>query len=50
MRLVVWNCAQALQKKFDALAGLKPDVAVIAECAGSDVAAATTVYSARCSP
>ena len=45
MRLVVWNCAQALHKKFDALRGLEPDVAVVAECARPDVAAAKAVYS-----
>jgi len=45
VRLVVWNCAQALHKKFDALRGLEPDVAVVAECARPDVAAAKAVYS-----
>ena len=33
MRLVAWNCAMALHRKFEALQALKPDVAVIAECA-----------------
>jgi exodeoxyribonuclease III len=33
MRLVAWNCAMALHRKFEALQALRPDVAVIAECA-----------------
>ena len=33
MRLVAWNCAMALHRKFEALLALKPDVAVISECA-----------------
>ncbi len=33
MRLVAWNCNMALHRKFDALASLRPDVAVISECA-----------------
>ncbi len=33
MRLVVWNCQMGLAKKFDLLAGLKPDVAIVPECA-----------------
>jgi exodeoxyribonuclease-3 len=33
MRLVAWNCAMALHRKFEALLRLRPDVAVIAECA-----------------
>ncbi len=33
MRLVAWNCAMALHRKADALLALKPDVAVISECA-----------------
>jgi exodeoxyribonuclease-3 len=33
MRLVAWNCAMALHRKFAALRALKPDVAIIAECA-----------------
>ena len=33
MRLVAWNCNMALQRKFDAVLSLRPDVAVIAECA-----------------
>ena len=33
MRLVTWNCSMALHRKFDALNRLRPDVAVICECA-----------------
>jgi len=33
MRLVAWNCAMAFHRKFEALLALRPDVAVIAECA-----------------
>ncbi len=33
MRIVTWNCNMALHRKFDALLGLRPDIAVICECA-----------------
>lgn len=33
MRLVAWNCNMAMHRKFEALLQLKPDVAVISECA-----------------
>jgi exodeoxyribonuclease III len=33
VRLVTWNCCMALHRKFDALLRLRPDVAVICECA-----------------
>ena len=33
MRLVAWNCNMALDRKFEALRSLRPDVAVISECA-----------------
>lgn len=33
MRLVAWNCAMALHRKFDALLSLEPDIAVVSECA-----------------
>jgi exodeoxyribonuclease-3 len=33
MRLVAWNCNMALHRKIDALLALRPDVAVISECA-----------------
>ena len=35
MRLVAWNCNMALHRKVDALLALRPDVAVISECAES---------------
>jgi exodeoxyribonuclease-3 len=34
MRLVAWNCNMALHRKWEALLRLKPDIAVISECAG----------------
>jgi exodeoxyribonuclease-3 len=40
MRLVAWNCAMALHRKFAALRALEPDVAVIAECAAPERLAA----------
>lgn len=33
MRLVAWNCAMGLARKFDALQSLRPDVAVLCEVA-----------------
>jgi exodeoxyribonuclease III len=33
MRVVAWNCNMALHRKFDALLSLRPDVAIISECA-----------------
>lgn len=33
MRLVAWNCNMALHRKYEALLSLRPDVAVISECA-----------------
>ena len=36
MRLVAWNCCMALHRKVDALMALRPDVAVISECAEPD--------------
>ena len=36
MRLVAWNCNMALHRKVDALMALRPDVAVISECATPD--------------
>lgn len=37
MRLVAWNCAMALHQKWDALMALRPDIAVISECAKPDI-------------
>lgn len=36
-RIVSWNCAQAAHQKLDALMSLKPDVAILPECAMPDV-------------
>ena len=33
MRIVVWNCAMSLHTKWERLLGLRPDIAIIAECA-----------------
>jgi exodeoxyribonuclease III len=33
MRIVIWNCAMSLHTKWDRLLNLRPDLAVIAECA-----------------
>lgn len=32
MRIVVWNCRMALEKKRESLYKLRPDIAVIPEC------------------
>ena len=37
MRLVSWNCNMALDRKFAALLSLRPDIAVIPECAKPDI-------------
>ncbi len=37
MRLVAWNCAQRAHDKLEALLSLRPDVAVIPECAHPEV-------------
>jgi exodeoxyribonuclease-3 len=39
MRLVAWNCAMAFHRKFKALLGLAPDIAVVAECAAPSLLA-----------
>ena len=39
MRLVAWNCNMALHRKLDALRRLRPDVAVVSECAKPQVVA-----------
>jgi exodeoxyribonuclease-3 len=44
MRLVVWNVNRAAHRKMDALRRLRPDVAILAECAGPSVAASRPVY------
>lgn len=40
LRIVTWNCNMALRRKFDRLRSLRPDVAVIQECADPDAAGA----------
>lgn len=39
MRLVFWNCNMALHRKMNALMALRPDIAVIGECADPDTLA-----------
>jgi exodeoxyribonuclease III len=36
LRIVTWNCNMALYQKFDRLLALRPDVAVIQECASPE--------------
>ena len=36
LRIVSWNCNMALRHKFEALLALRPDVAIIQECAKPD--------------
>ena len=36
LRIVSWNCNMALRHKFEALVSLRPDVAIIQECAEPD--------------
>ncbi len=38
LRIVTWNCNMALRRKFDRLLTLRPDVAVVQECANPDAA------------
>lgn len=37
MRIVAWNCNMALPRKFEALLSLRPDIAIISECANPDI-------------
>lgn len=37
MRLFIWNCAMAFHRKVEAVLDLKPDIAVICECAEPDL-------------
>lgn len=37
MRIVVWNCAMGLHRKWDRLVALQPDVAIVAECAQPEI-------------
>src|SRR5580704_11111456 len=36
MRLVAWNCNMALERKIEFLLGLRPDIAIVSECAEPD--------------
>lgn len=36
LRVVTWNCNMALDRKFERLLSLRPDVAIIQECASPD--------------
>jgi hypothetical protein len=36
MRIVTWNCNMALHRKAAPLLALKPDIAVVCECAAPD--------------
>ena len=36
LRVITWNCNMGLRRKFDRLLSLRPDVAVIQECADPD--------------
>lgn len=36
VRIVSWNCQMALYKKFDQLLSLRPDIAIIPECASPE--------------
>jgi len=38
LRIVTWNCNMALRLKFDRLRSLRPDLAIIQECADPDAA------------
>jgi exodeoxyribonuclease III len=37
MRLVIWNCNMAFDRKFEALVKLRPDIAIVSECANPDI-------------
>jgi exodeoxyribonuclease-3 len=49
MRIVVWNCNMAMHRKLDLLLALRPDIAVLPECAGPGVKAAAPIYAAATS-
>ena len=37
MRIVIWNCNMAFQRKYEHLLALRPDIAVIPECANIEL-------------
>ena len=39
MRLIFWNCNMAFHQKIEAILPLKPDIAVISECAAPEILA-----------
>ncbi len=39
MRLIFWNCNMAFHRKIEAILPLKPDIAVISECAAPEILA-----------
>jgi hypothetical protein len=49
MRITTWNCNMAMHRKLDALLALRPDIAVLPECASPDVHAARPIYDAATS-
>lgn len=45
MRIVTWNCSMAMHRKLDRLVSLRPDIAVLPECASPATTSAKPVYS-----
>jgi hypothetical protein len=37
LRIVIWNCNMALHKKVEPLMALRPDIAVVSECANPEI-------------
>lgn len=48
MRFVIWNCAMSLHTKWDGLLSLRPDIAVIAECAEPSILWSKLKYEPVC--
>jgi hypothetical protein len=46
MKIVVWNCHGALDRKFSTLTELAPDIAIVPECPNPQLAAMRSVRSA----
>jgi exonuclease III len=49
MRIVTWNCNMKAQAKLPELLKLRPDVAILPECAAPEIAAARSVYGSASS-
>lgn len=49
MRITTWNCNMGMHRKLDALLALRPDIAVLPECASPEVRAARPIYDAATS-